>query len=133
MKIPALIIALVIYTLFLWALIFVVFRKGYKEWRTNRINRLHKLRAVIMGKREDKNTTGDAESWNKLVVFDFNGRQKEYVVTSEIFQMVRVGQKGVVHIHNQQVVQFEPDVEENRHDDLFNRMVKGLPSCRKRY
>lgn len=125
MKTPVLIIALVIYTLFLWGMIFVVFRKGYKEWRKNHENRFHKVKAKIMGKREEKNTSDDTESWNRLVVFDFNGRQKEYIVSREIFNIVRIGQHGIVHIKNQQVIQFEPDVEVSKHDDLYNRMVKG--------
>lgn len=121
----SILIALIIYMLILWGMIFVVFRKGYKEWRMNRVNRLQKLRAVILGKREDKNTSDDVESWNRLLLFDFNGRQVEYVVTIEIFNAARVGQKGTAHIHNQQVILFEPDIEVNSHDDIYNRMVKG--------
>ncbi|MHB1455909.1 MAG: DUF2500 family protein [Armatimonadota bacterium] len=124
MKIP-IIIALIIYTLFMWGMIIVVFRRGYKEWRRNRDNRFYKMKASILDKREEKNTTNDIESWDKLVVFDFDGRQKEYVVTAEIFNMVRVGQHGTIHIQNQQVISFEPDVEVNKHDDLYGRMVKG--------
>jgi hypothetical protein len=125
MKLPATIIALALYTLLLWSMIFIVFHRGYKEWRKNRINRFHKVKARIVSKHEEKNTSSDIESWNKLILFDFNGKQKEYIVSSEIFNLARVGQNGTVHLHNQQVVLFEPDVESNHHDDLYNRMVKG--------
>lgn len=125
MKLPATIIALALYTLLLWSMIFIVFHRGYKEWRKNRLNRLHKAKAIIMNKHEEKNTSGDAESWNKLILFDFNGVQKEYIVSNEIFNIARVGQSGTAHIHNQQIVSFEPDVETNHHDDLYSRMVKG--------
>lgn len=109
----ALSIFLIVYALALWVILFFVWRKGYREWRANRANRIRRFPARVMDKREVE-----------LVLFEFARRQREFKVDQVTYQAVRAGMEGTLVLKGHQFEAFEPKSEEERADETYRRMVK---------
>lgn len=115
-------IFLAAYALILWVLVVFVWHKGYKEWKTNRANRVHTYRARVLDKRAPK---GVAETPAPLVLFEFRGRQKEIRVAPEIFEVIKVGDEGLLRLHGDgRFDGFQSQSQDERADDIYRRMVK---------
>ncbi len=115
-------IFLAVYSLILWVAIFFVWHKGYKEWKSNRANRVRKYHARVLDKREIKSTEGVPQPH---VLFEFNGRQVEFAVDPSVFSALRVGEEGVLELRGSQFESFQPKTQDQREDDIYRRMVKG--------
>lgn len=106
-------IFLIVYALALWVILFFVWRKGYREWKANRANRIRRFPARVMDKRE-----------GELVLFEHRGAQKEIKVDQSTFQAVRAGMEGTLVLKGDQFEAFEPKSEGERADETYRRMVK---------
>jgi len=109
----ALVIFLAVYALILWGVLFFVWRKGYREWKANRANRIRRFPARVMDKRE-----------SELVLFEFSSRQREIKVDKSTYQAVRTGQEGILVLKGDQFEAFEPKSDIDRADETYRRMVK---------
>ena len=106
-------IFLIIYALALWVALIFVWRKGYREWKANRATRIRKFLARVMDKR-----SGD------LVLFEYQGRQREFKVDRDTHQALRVGQDGSLFLKGDEFEAFEPKSDIDRADETYRRMVK---------
>lgn len=106
-------IFLAVYALILWAVLFFVWRKGYREWKQNRANRIRRFPARVMDKR-------DAD----LILFEFAGREREFKVSQTTYQAVRIGQEGTLILKGSLFEAFEPKSDIERADETYRRMVK---------
>ena len=104
-----------IYALLMWVMVFYVFHKGFKEWKSNRIERVQKFHAKVMDRRE---------SSGYMVTFDYAGRQKEFAVGPEVYEVARIGQEGSLYLRGESFEGFQPKSESEKADDVYGRMVK---------
>ena len=114
-------IAIGIYALILWVMVFFVFHKGYKEWKANRANRVHKRAARVLDKREVKGAEGAPQQY---ALFAFNGRQVEFKVEPSVFATLRVGDEGELALRSGRFESFEHKTQEERDDEIYRRMIK---------
>ena len=114
-------IALAVYALILWVLVFFVFHKGYKEWKANRANRVHKHAAGVLDKREVKGAEGAPQ---QCVLFAFGGRQVEFQVEPSVFSTLRVGDEGELALRGGRFESFEHKTQKERDDEIYHRMIK---------
>lgn len=116
-----------IYALILWIVVFFAWRKGYKEWKANRANRVHKLHAKVLDRRENVVPVSPQTepTMEYMVLFEFDGRQKEFKTDSKVYDMARVGQEGILYLRGGQFENFEPKSESEKADEVYGRMVKG--------
>jgi hypothetical protein len=114
-------IALGVYALILWVLVFFVFHKGYKEWKTNRANRVHKHRARVLDKRESKGAEGVPQQY---LLFGFDDRQVELKVEPSVFASLRVGDEGVLGVRGGLFESFEAKTQDEKSDEIYRRMIK---------
>jgi hypothetical protein len=114
-------IAIGVYALILWVLVFFVFHKGYKEWKTNRANRVHKHAARVLDKREVK---GAGSALQQFVLFESSGRQVEFKVEPSVFSTLRVGDEGELALRGGRFESFEHKTQQERDDEIYRRMIK---------
>ena len=119
-------IILAVYALILWVLVFWVWRKGHREWKANRANRLREFRARVVDKRAVPASGGkvDAHDLEHWVMFEYAGRQAELEVDPTVHSAVRVGQEGTLRLRGERFEEFVPKSEADRADDIYRRMVK---------
>lgn len=118
-------IAVGVYALILWVLVMFVWHKGYKEWKANRMNRVHSHGARVLDKREPKRVGIVETSPERLVLFEFGGRQVELSVPSAVYESLRVGDEGTLQLRGKRFESFEQKSQDERADDLYRRMLKG--------
>jgi hypothetical protein len=115
-------IVMAVYALILWVMIFFVWHKGYKEWKTNRENRIREHRARLVNKTEAVNADG---SPSYLLTFDMEGRQTSFPVDYTTYSSARIGQEGMVSLRGGRHFEaFEAKSEAERADEIYRRMVK---------
>lgn len=116
-------IALTIYALVLWVVLFFVWHKAYKEWKENRANRLRKFHARVLDRRIV--TAASASASEYLALFEFAGQQQEFEVGESLYNDLRVGQEGTLYTRGGKYEMFEPQPREKADDDIYRRMVRG--------
>ena len=117
---------LAIYAVFLWVLMFYVWRKGYREWRTNRANRLEMFSARIMDRREKMSWAPGPEGQSgaeQYVLFEYDGNQKEFRVDSEVYAIARIGREGTLYTRGGRFETVEPKSDDEQADELYRRVV----------
>ena len=107
-------IFLIVYALALWVILLWVWRKGYREWKENRANRIRRFHALVADKRE-----------GELVMFEYRNRRQEFKVDHAIYQAVRIGMEGTLFLKGHQFEAFESKSDMERADETYRRMVKG--------
>lgn len=106
-------IFLVIYALVLWVILFLVWRKGYREWKATRAERLRQFPARVMDTRD-----------GKLILFEYAGRQRELEVNPTTYEGIRIGMEGVLVLKGDRFQAFEPKSDMQRADEAYRRIVK---------
>lgn len=106
-------IFLTVYALALWVILFLVWRKGYREWKANRATRIRHYPAQVMDKRD-----------GNLVLFEYQNRQRELKVDPATYQAVRAGHEGTLFLKGDRFEAFEPKSEMERADETYRRIVK---------
>lgn len=120
-------LALAVYALILWVVLFMAWRKAYQEWRENRASRLMKHHARVMDRRERIRPTSDPAappSLEHYALFEYEGRQQEFKVDPSIYEIARVGQEGFLYMRGGRFEAFEPKSEGQKADDVYHRIVK---------
>jgi hypothetical protein len=105
-----------IYAVMMWMILIWVWQRGYREWRTNVHNRLHKVHGRIVDKRETFH-----DHW---LLFEYSGHQQEFLVDQAVYNSFRVGQSGVLHFHGDSFDRFELEQHGENADDIYRRMVR---------
>lgn len=112
-------IVLAIWTIFMLAVLSHTWKKAFQEIRENRALRLHKFHARVMDRRQRASSL----PYEQFVLFDYDGRQCEYSVSQEVYDIARVGQQGVLYIRSGKFEGFEPHNETKKADDIYERLV----------
>jgi hypothetical protein len=112
-------IALAIYALIMWIMVAMVLRRGYREYRANRPEKLSETRARVMDRRLDESTG------RLYLTFELDtGRQREFEVIEAIYTASRVGQAGVLHLRADRFEDFEHQPEDQGWNEIYDRMVR---------
>ena len=119
-------ILLAVYALILWILVLWVLRKGHREWKANRANRLREFRARVVDKRAAPVSGGGIGAQNSeySVTFEYAGRQADFKVDPTVHSAVRIGQEGTLRLRGEQFEEFIAKSEGEQADDIYRRMVK---------
>lgn len=124
-------IILAVYALVMWVVVFLVWARGYREWKANRAARPWQVKASVVAKREvassgrPADASIEVEPAKQFVTFGLEGRQKELQVPASTYPTVEVGQEGTLYLRGEQFEEFEPKMEGEDADDVYRRMVKG--------
>jgi hypothetical protein len=116
----------VLYAVLLWAALFYVWYRGYKEWTRNRANRVHSVEARILDKRQSTSPAerpGEEGIPQFYILFEFRGRQREYAVEEAVFREARVGREGTLYLKGDGYEKFEPRSEIRQAEDVFRKMT----------
>lgn len=116
-------IILAIYAFIMWIMVMMVFKRGYRDWKANRPEKLHEARARVMDRRTEANP--DAVRGDRYyLTLEYDGRQQEFEVIEAIYTSSRVGQAGTLHLRGGRFEDFEPRPEGEGWDEIYSRMVK---------
>ncbi|HUV05220.1 MAG TPA: DUF2500 family protein [Armatimonadota bacterium] len=119
-------VILVIYAVILWMLLFFAWRRGYQEWKRNRAGRLQRFSARVIETRENILPSKGSEARpavERLLTFQFDGRQGEYKVESATYEAARVGQEGTLYLSSGRFERFEPKSGSEEAEDVYRRVV----------
>jgi len=111
-------IALGIYALILWIVIYFVFRRGYREWKRNQASRPAEFAARVMDKRASSG--GD----ERFITFEYRNRQVELRVEPSVYDSIRIGQEGILTLVGGEFQGFIPRSASDQADEIYRRMVK---------
>ncbi len=114
-------IILAVYALIMWIMVMMVFKRGYRDWKANRPEKLREARARVMDRRvEPDRALGD----RFYITIEYDGRQQEFEVMEAIYASSRVGVSGTLHLRGGKFEDFEPRPEGEGWDEIYGRMVK---------
>ena len=103
------------WSIFMLVVLSITWRKALQEARKNRANRLIEYQARVLDRRDS--------AGSRFILFEYNGRQIEHIVSDEVFEIARVGRQGILCIRAGQCESFEPLTETHISDDVYDRMV----------
>jgi ABC-type multidrug transport system fused ATPase/permease subunit len=112
---------ILIWALVLWAVMIYIWRLAYREWRSNRANRLSSYTAKVLDKRI---TTLGNNTAEYTVMFEFGKYQREFTVDEDSYNTARVGCEGILHLRGERFEAFEPITDAERAEELFRRITK---------
>ncbi|MDH7481189.1 MAG: DUF2500 family protein [Armatimonadota bacterium] len=119
-------ILIALYVVILWVLVFFALRRGYREWREGRSTRFRRVPACVMDKRrasEYSDAVGQPIS-RYFITFKYEGEQREFEVSEEIYTSTRIGGEGVLILKSENYQTFEPKSPGDETDEVYRRMVK---------
>jgi hypothetical protein len=116
-------IALAVYAIILWAFLFFVWHKGYREWKANRANRLRKFRARVVDRRESAVSESTVKAVESYVTLEYQGRQQEFKVETEVYDASRIGREGSLYLRGGRFEAFDLKSEDEEAEDVYRKMV----------
>ena len=111
-------ILLTVYAVIVWLMVMMIWQRGYREWKSNRTERLREVPAKVLDRRSEQ------ASGRFYLTLEYGGRQGDFEVLEAIYASARVGQLGILTLRGEKFEDYEPRPEGEGWTDIYDRMVK---------